>query len=91
MPKERFLSLINALHQYFSDSSNEEKIELFIEKAKNENAWFSDYLIRNAMKAIDEQFFNEEIWVHFFEKCPDSSSNSKRIGLILSGNLPAEV
>mgnify|MGYP000031030714 CR=1 FL=1 len=89
MPKERFLSLIKALHQYFSDSSNEEKIELFIEKAKNENAWFSDYLIRNAMRAIDEQFLNQEIWVHFFEKYPDSSSNSKRIGLILSGNLPA--
>lgn len=89
MPKERFLSLIKALHQYLSDSSNEEKIELFIEKAKNENPWFSDYLIRNAMKAIDEQFLNHEIWDHFFKKYPSSPANSKRIGLILSGNLPA--
>ncbi len=89
MRKERFLSLIKALHQYFSDSSNGEKIELFIEKAKNENAWFSDYLIRNAMKAIDEQFLDQEIWVSFFKKYPDSASKSKKIGLILSGNLPA--
>ncbi|MFM7019568.1 MAG: acyl-CoA reductase [Aquirufa sp.] len=89
MPQERFLSLIKALHQYFSDSSNEEKIELFIEKAKNENAWFSDYLIRNAMKAIDEQFLNMQVWVNFFEKYPQNSMTSKRIGLILSGNLPA--
>ena len=43
--KERFLDLIQGLHTYFSDSSNLDKIELFIEKAKNENAWFSDYLI----------------------------------------------
>jgi len=89
MPQERFLSLIKALHQYFSDSPNEEKIELFIEKAKNENAWFSDYLIRNAMKAIDEQFLNMQVWVNFFEKYPQNSMTSKRIGLILSGNLPA--
>ncbi len=89
MPKERFLSLIKALNQYFSDSSNEEKIELFIEKAKNENAWFSDYLIRNAMKAIDEQFLDMQVWVNFFENYPKNSITSKRIGLILSGNLPA--
>ena len=53
MIKEQFESLIYRLSLYFQDSTNEDKIELFIEKAKNENAWFSDSLIRDAMKAID--------------------------------------
>ena len=87
--KERFLSLIQGLQTYFSDSSNKDKIELFVDKAKNENAWFSDYLIRNAMKAIDQQFFNVAIWDSFFEKQDAFSSTPKLVGLILSGNLPA--
>jgi hypothetical protein len=87
--KERFLDLIQGLHTYFSDSSNLDKIELFIEKAKNENAWFSDYLIRNAMEAIDQQFFDVSIWAHFFQNQGTNTGTVKRIGLILSGNLPA--
>lgn len=89
MHKERFLSLIEALGSYFRDSSNKEKIELFVEKAKNENAWFSDYLIRHAMKAIEEQFLTVGVWNRFFDKYPQSSNHKKRIGLILPGNLPA--
>lgn len=89
MLKERFLSLINGLHTFFSDSSNKEKIELFIESAKNENAWFSDILIRNAMEAIDQQFFNVAVWKQFLNKQLPASLSPKRVGLILSGNLPA--
>lgn len=87
--KERFLSLIQGLHSYFLDSSNKDKIELFIEKAKNENAWFSDYLIRNAMNAIDQQFFDVVIWDSFLKNQVAASNAKKRVGLILSGNLPA--
>jgi hypothetical protein len=68
MLKDRFIPLIANLHNYFKDSSNKEKIELFVERAKNENAWFSDVLIRNAMEAIDQQFFNTAIWDLFFQK-----------------------
>ena len=67
MLNKRFLSLIVGLQTYFKESSNKEKIELFIERAKNENAWFSDYLIRNAMDAIHQQFFNASTWEIFFE------------------------
>ncbi|MEN9959329.1 MAG: hypothetical protein RLZZ474_1573 [Bacteroidota bacterium] len=89
MLKDRFIPLIANLHNYFKDSSNKEKIELFVERAKNENAWFSDVLIRNAMEAIDQQFFNTAIWGLFFQKYPAKATSSKRVGLILSGNLPA--
>lgn len=89
MLKDRFISLIANLHIYFKDSSNKEKIELFIERAKNENAWFSDILIRNAMEAIDNQFFDQAIWDMFFQKYPVKSNSTKQVGLILSGNLPA--
>lgn len=89
MLNERFLSLIIGLRTFFKDSSNKEKIELFIERAKNENAWFSDILIRNAMDAIDQQFFEASTWELFFQKYPAKEHVSKHVGLILSGNLPA--
>lgn len=89
MLNKRFLSLIVGLQTYFKESSNKEKIELFIERAKNENAWFSDYLIRNAMDAIHQQFFNASTWEIFFETQDPPTLAPKRVGLILSGNLPA--
>jgi hypothetical protein len=89
MLNERFLSLIIGLRTFFKDSSNKEKIELFVEKAKNENAWFSDILIRNAMDAIDQQFFEASTWELFFQKYPAKEHVAKHVGLILSGNLPA--
>lgn len=90
MTKERFANLVFCLHTYFADSTNQEKIELFIERAKNENAWFSDRLIRNAMQAIQEQFFNVHKWALFFSQYGDPNAFiQKKIGLILPGNLPA--
>lgn len=89
MLNNHFISLILGLQAFFEDSSNKEKIELFIERAKNENAWFSDYLIRNAMDAINQQFFDASNWESFFRKRFAPSQSPKRVGLILSGNLPA--
>jgi hypothetical protein len=90
MTKERFANLLFCLHTYFADSTNQEKIELFIERAKNENAWFSDRLIRNAMQAIQVQFLNVSKWAAFFSQYGDpNASIQKKIGLILPGNLPA--
>ncbi len=90
MNKDRFIALINFLDTFFLDTSNQEKIELFIEKAKNENAWFSDTLIRNAMNAIQDQFLDSNVWLKFLEKnAPNHDAHSKRVGLILPGNLPA--
>ncbi len=90
MKKERFIELVYALNAYFSDSRNQEKIELFIDRAKNENAWFSDSLIRNAMQAIQNQFLDTQRWANFFTQFGDPvDTNSKKVGLILPGNLPA--
>jgi hypothetical protein len=89
MIKEQFESLIYRLSLYFQDSTNEDKIELFIEKAKNENAWFSDSLIRDAMKAIESQFLDVAIWISFFDKYGLPKNSKAKVGLILSGNLPA--
>lgn len=90
MNKDRFIALISFMNSFFSDISNQEKIELFVEKAKNENAWFSDMLIRNAMKAIQDQFLDSKVWLKFLEKYESiHESANKRVGLILPGNLPA--
>jgi hypothetical protein len=58
MRKESFLQLIAFLSDYFTKSSNKEKIELFIDRAKNENPWFSEHLILEAMEAVHLQFFD---------------------------------
>lgn len=89
MKKDSFIQLIQFLSTYFTSSSNVEKIELFIDNAKNENPWFSDHLIRNALNAIQVQFFNTDPWENFFNSQKDPSSLPKSVGLILAGNLPA--
>jgi hypothetical protein len=89
MKKDTFILLIQFLSDYFSSETNKEKIELFIDKAKNENPWFSDALIRNAMSAIQTQFFLPEVWQDFFKSQRPPIEHSKSVGLILAGNLPA--
>lgn len=89
MQKAHFLDLIHFLKSYFNDISNKEKIELFIERAKNENAWFSDSLIRHAMKSIENQFFDRGIWEQFFKEQGEPSTTPQIVGLVLAGNLPA--
>ena len=89
MPKASFLQLITFLKNYFSDESNRDKIELFIERSINENPWFSESLVRHAMKAIEEQFFSVESWEAFYINHPAQVKDSKKVGIILAGNLPA--
>jgi len=90
MSKSTFLSLISSLKEYFSSSSNKEKIELFIERSMQENPWFTKDLIEYSMSAIENQFFDVEKWEDFFKAEGDPNVNqSKKVGLILPGNLPA--
>ncbi|MFM2442467.1 MAG: hypothetical protein RL449_1109 [Bacteroidota bacterium] len=89
MPKASFLQLITFLKNYFSDESNRDKIELFIERSINENPWFSESLVRHAMKAIEEQFFSVESWEAFYGNHPGQVAYSKKVGIVLAGNLPA--
>jgi hypothetical protein len=89
MPKASFLQLISFLKAFFSDESNREKIELFIDRSVNENPWFSETLVRHAMQAIEEQFFSVEAWEAFYENHPGQVASSKNVGIVLAGNLPA--
>lgn len=89
MPRAQFLELIKFLDQYFSSESNKEKIKLFIDKAINENPWFTDSLVRNAMSAIGQQFFSVPVWQDFFNHYTKESNSFLQIGLVLPGNLPA--
>ncbi|MEY2793585.1 MAG: hypothetical protein RJA76_1577 [Bacteroidota bacterium] len=90
MSKNSFLTLISSLKVYFTSLTNKEKIELFIEKSKQENPWFTQELIEYSMKSIEKQFFNVDKWTYFFEKEGVFTTNQpKKVGLILPGNLPA--
>ncbi len=89
MPHAQFLELIKFLDHYFSSEKNKEKIELFIDKAVNENPWFTDSFLRIAMNAIQKQFFSCMAWQDFFVTHPEKAKSKSQIGLILAGNLPA--
>ncbi len=89
MPKASFLKLISFLKRFFTDETNRDKIELFIDRSVNENPWFSETLIRHAMQAIEEQFFSVEAWEEFYVKHPLLSTDKKNVGIVLAGNLPA--
>lgn len=89
MPHAQFLELIKFLDHYFSSEKNKEKIELFIDKAVNENPWFTDSFLRIAMNAIQKQFFSCMAWQDFFVTHPEKAKSKSQIGLILPGNLPA--
>lgn len=89
MPKASFLQLITFLKNYFLDELNRDKIELFIERSINENPWFSESLVRHAMKAIEEQFFSVAAWEAFYRNHPGQVASSRKVGIVLAGNLPA--
>ncbi len=90
MSKTSFLSLISSLKDYFTSSSNKEKIELFIERSMQENPWFTKDLIKYSIDAINDQFFIVEKWNDFFESEGNSKVvDAKKVGLVLPGNLPA--
>ena len=89
MAQAQFLELIKFLDHYFSSEKNKEKIELFIDKAVNENPWFTDSFLRIAMNAIQKQFFSSIAWQDFFVTHPEKAKSKSQIGLILAGNLPA--
>ena len=89
MRQSQFLELIKFLDHYCSSEKNKEKIELFIDKAINENPWFTDSFLRTAMSAIQKQFFSSLAWQEFFVTHPEKAKSKSQIGLILSGNLPA--
>jgi len=90
MSKNTFLDLITYLKEYFTSSSNEEKIELFIEKALGQNPWFTRDLVDYSMDAIQKQFFDRNKWEHFFEEQGlPKQSPPKKVGIVLPGNLPA--
>ena len=84
MPKASFLQLISYLKQFFSDESNREKIELFIDKAVNENPWFTDSLVRTAMNAIHKQFFSPLAWQDFFIRHPEKAKTNSTCPLFIS-------
>lgn len=87
--KANFLQFIEQVNSFFESISNQEKIELFKEKAVVENPWFSKNQIDFSLKAILSEYFNLNQWEKFFKKFQGSIKNQKKIGLILPGNIPA--
>ncbi len=87
--KASFFHFIDQTNAFFANSSNQDKIELFIEKAIIENPWFTKDQIKISLNAILLKYFNLKDWEKFFEDYPNSINHRKTVGLILPGNIPA--
>lgn len=87
--KANFLQFITEVKAFFDNSLNQEKIELFIEKASVENPWFNREQIQYSLATILKNYFNLTEWDQFFNQYPGSISRQKVVGLILPGNIPA--
>lgn len=57
-----------------------------ITSAKNKNAWFTEEEVKNALYSIGKQLNSNDL-EHWLSKY-NSSDNSKKIGLVLAGNIP---
>lgn len=62
-----------------------------LSQAKIENAWFTKENQLMALKAIAEMLSEEKLlkWISEYPGFKSQTSNSKRVGLILAGNIPA--
>ncbi len=83
---ERYKSLISLGHQW---QHPDDDFEVVIDRAYRENPWFTPSNIRQAMKAITDQFLSEDALSYLIDKYKlDSPKVQKRIGLVLPGNIP---
>lgn len=57
--------------------------------ASNKNPWFTLDNIQKALKSIAREFLNSDHLIALAEKYSLNGSNSKRVGLVLAGNIPA--
>jgi hypothetical protein len=63
-----------------------EDLNDLIRKQKQFNGWFTEDMVRTAMKALGDQFTERNIceWLKEYS----FSDNSKRVGIIMAGNIP---
>lgn len=84
--KERLVAL-KGLRQKIKSFSQEEKESLCI-RCQNENAWFDEISVENSLRGICD-LLEEKSLHEFASHYCNELNKSKRIGLVMAGNIPA--
>ena len=87
MTKENLIESFSGLG-FIIDNLNENDIEGLYFKANAENPWFTKESIDLALKGISKWLKKDALdnWLSNYPKLP--SNNSKKVGLVLAGNIP---
>lgn len=70
-------------------NDNEESLRAVFQQAFRENGWFDSDQCRHAIKQSISAFFDEEKLLSWAEKYDIKSVDTKRVGIIMAGNIPA--
>lgn len=83
----RINALIN-LGNYLNDPTNSIEIEEHIDRAYAVNTWFTPYHCRLSLSAISEVLLEENNLIEFAGRYAEPPQ-SRKIGVVMAGNLPA--
>lgn len=86
MNKEKFLQSLPFIQSDLKELSPE--WEIVIERAFVENPWFTPAFTKRALHTIANTFFDQQVITNWLSTYPENKNPSKRIGLILAGNIP---
>jgi hypothetical protein len=79
------------LGHFLNDPSTISEIELWADKAMNQNNWFTLENTKKSLKSIADFYLNEDLlnqWTGLYE-IQDTPKIVKSIGVIMAGNIPA--
>lgn len=88
MDLQQRLDLLEKLRNYLL--SNDESLNLAIEKAHRENGWFTPPFVRLALENIANDLLHKEkllSWIGAYN-LPQSVSDRKNVGIVMAGNIP---
>lgn len=92
MNREQLISILTELGAVIEDSltdqQDERGLRAVMQRSAYQNPWFTLEFQEEALRQFREKFLNEQVLRDWLKQYPEPTSNSKRIGLILAGNVP---
>ncbi len=85
------IKAFSGLGRFLNDPKNNQEIELWAERAANQNNWFTPQNTKNSLKSITDYYLNEDLlndWVALYD-IKDRPKIIKSVGVIMAGNIPA--
>lgn len=86
MNRELFLQSLPLIQQDLKELQGE--WEMVMQKASVENPWFTPPFTKKALHTLATTLFDKSVIEEWLSRYPIHSGDTKRIGLILAGNIP---